>query len=288
MQGQPLLTVENISYNYPDHTRAMEEVSLTIQRGEFFFVLGANGSGKTTLLKIINGLLKPSSGQVLFEGKALSSLDRNLLFSRICTVFQDPNDQLFTPTVEQDISYGPCNQGLSEAEVRRRVRQALELVDMAPLAQKPIHALSYGQKKRICLAGVLAMQPEVIILDEPTSGLDPMGVSAMMKLVKKLNQEEGITMIMATHMVDLVPLFISRLAILRRGRILRVGTPEDIFHDADMVREAKLRLPRIAHLLEILKKEDHLDLEKIPLTIGEARRALVKLMPRRWPEHDDI
>jgi cobalt/nickel transport system ATP-binding protein len=168
------------------------------------------------------------------------------------------------------------------------VRQALELVDMASLAQKPIHALSYGQKKRICLAGVLAMQPEVIILDEPASSLDPMGVSAMMKLIKKLNQEEGITMIMATHVVDLVPLFISRLAILRRGRILRVGTPEDIFHDADMVRGAKLRLPRIAHLLEILKKEDHLDLEKIPLTIGEARRALVKLMSRKWPEHDGI
>jgi cobalt/nickel transport system ATP-binding protein len=282
MKGQPLLTVENISYNYPDHTRALEEVSLTIERGEFFSVLGANGSGKTTLLKVLNGLLKPSSGKVLLEGDALSSLNRNLLFSRICTVFQDPNDQLFAPTVEQDISYGPYNQGLSEAEVRQRVKKALELVDMAALAQKSIHALSYGQKKRICLAGVLAMQPEVIILDEPTSGLDPMGVSAIMKLLKKLNQEEGITMIMATHMVDLVPLFINRLAILRRGRISRVGTPEYIFDDTDLIREAKLRLPRVAHLMEILKKEEHLDLEKIPLTIGEARRAMVKLLPRKW------
>jgi len=281
MNSQPLLTVENISYSYPDHTLALEEVSLTVQRGEFFSVLGANGSGKTTLLKILNGLLKPSTGKVFLEGEVLSSVDRNLLFSRICTVFQDPNDQLFAPTVEQDISYGPCNQGLSEAEVRQRVKKALELVDMVPSAQKSIHALSYGQKKRICLAGVLAMQPEVIILDEPTSGLDPMGVSAIMRLLKKLNQEEGITMIMATHVVDLVPLFINRLAILRRGRILRVGTPEDIFHDTDMVREAKLRLPRVAHLLEILKKEDHLDLEKIPLTIGEARRAIVNLMSRK-------
>ncbi|MEW6379067.1 MAG: ATP-binding cassette domain-containing protein [bacterium] len=281
MQDQPFLTAENITYSYADHTRALEEVSLTIQRGEFFSVLGANGSGKTTLLKILDGLLKPSTGTVVFEGEALSSIDRNLLFSRICTVFQDPNDQLFAPTVEQDISFGPCNQGLSEAEVRQRVKKALELVDMAPLAHKSIHALSYGQKKRICLAGVLAMQPQVIILDEPTSGLDPMGVSAIMKLLKKLNQEEGITMIMATHMVDLVPLFINRLAILRRGRIVRVGTPEDIFHDTPMIRDAKLRLPRVAHLLEILKKEDHLGLEKIPLTIGEARRAIVNLMSRK-------
>ncbi|MEW5803628.1 MAG: ATP-binding cassette domain-containing protein [bacterium] len=286
MKGQPLLSVENISYIYPDHTRALEDVSLTIRRGEFFAVLGANGSGKTTLLKILNSLLKPSSGKVLLEGASLSSLDRNLLFSRICTVFQDPNDQLFAPTVEQDISYGPYNQGLSESEVRQRVKKALALVDMGSSARKSIHALSYGQKKRICLAGVLAMQPEVIILDEPTSGLDPMGVSATMRLLKKLNQEEGITMIMATHMVDLVPLFINRLAILRKGRICSVGTPEEIFHNADMVRDAKLRLPRVAHLMEILKKEDHLGLEKIPLTIGEARRVIVNLISRKWEDAD--
>ncbi|MCL6584365.1 MAG: ATP-binding cassette domain-containing protein [bacterium] len=280
-QQQPILTVENISFQYPDHTLGLDGVSLTIKQGEFFSILGANGAGKTTLLKILNGLLKPSSGRVLFRGNDLSSLDKNFLFSHICTVFQDPNDQLFAQTVEQDISYGPYNQGLPEPEVRLRVKKALELVGMAEAAQKSIRSLSYGQKKRICLAGVLAMQPEVMILDEPTSGLDPMGVSSIMRLLKKLNQEEGITMIMATHVVDLVPLFINRLAILRRGKMVQVGTPEDIFNDPSMVRGASLRLPRIAHLLEILKKEDHLEVEKIPLTIGEARRTIVNLIAKR-------
>jgi energy-coupling factor transporter ATP-binding protein EcfA2 len=152
---------------------------------------------------------------------------------------------------------------------------------MGGYPKRSIHSLSYGEKKRICLAGVLAMKPRVMLLDEPTSSLDPMAMSDIMHLLKRLNKEERITMVMATHSVDLIPIFVDRVVILSGGKVLHHGPPEKVFADKHMIRRERLRLPRIAHLMEILKNKDCFEIDQLPLTIGEARQRLVKYFKRR-------
>ncbi len=272
----PVIETKDVCFSYPDATKVLEGINFSAGKGEFVGILGANGSGKTTLLKILNGLLKPKKGDVYLTGRSLKSMDKNRLFTKACTVFQDPDDQLFSPTVKEDIAFGPINMGLSEEEVKTRVFNALRAVEMLEFQEKAIHNLSYGQKKRICLAGVLAMGPEVIFLDEPTACLDPMGVSVIMHLLKKLNKE-GVTMVMATHCVDLVPLFLDRVIILNKGIIIKEGLPEKVFSDPQAIRFAKLRLPQIGHLFEILKKKDKFEINNLPLTIGEARQQIMEL-----------
>jgi len=270
-----IIKIEGLHFSYPDGTNALEGINFSVKRSEFVGILGANGSGKTTLLRVLNGLLKPTQGNVYLSGESLKSIDRNKLFMKACTVFQNPDDQLFSPTVSQDIAFGPANMGLSKEEIKRRVYNALACVEMSGFEEKAIHNLSYGQKKRICLAGVLAMGPEIIFLDEPTASLDPMGVSMIMHLLKKLNKE-GVTMVMATHSVDLVPLFLDRVVILNKGNIVGEGLPEKVFSDPEVIRSAKLRLPQVGHLFEILKKKDKFAVNNLPLTIGEARREILK------------
>ena len=273
-----MISTEALSFRYPDGTEALHEVNLEVSDGEFLAIMGANGSGKTTLLKHLIGLLKPSSGKVFLDGKGFRFLKDEEIFKRVGMVFQDPNDQLFAATVEQDVAFGLVNLGLKPEAVKRRITEALEMVGGLELAGKAIHTLSFGQKRRVAIAGVVAMKPEVMLLDEPTSGLDPRAISSIMRLLRKLNREERITMIMATHDVELVPLFCDRVAIMSKGRLVSEATPQAIFTNIDVVREAELRLPRVAHLIEILKKEDGLDLSDIPLTIGAARRELLKIM----------
>ncbi|MHB8279374.1 MAG: energy-coupling factor ABC transporter ATP-binding protein [Candidatus Humimicrobiaceae bacterium] len=272
-----IIKTEDVYFSYPDGTKVLEGINFSVKKGEFVGILGANGSGKTTLLRVLNGLLKPTQGNVYLVDENLKSIDINKLFTKACTVFQDPDDQLFSPTVSQDIAFGPTNMGFSKEEVKRRVCNALALVEMSDFGEKAIHNLSYGQKKRICLAGVLAMEPEIIFLDEPTASLDPMGASMIMHLLRRLNKE-GATMVMSTHSVDLVPLFLDRVVILSKGKIIREGSPEKVFSDPEMIRLAKLRLPQVGHLFEILKKKDKFELNNLPLTIGEARREILKLV----------
>ncbi|MCX5716797.1 MAG: ATP-binding cassette domain-containing protein, partial [Nitrospirae bacterium] len=191
--------------------------------------------------------------------------------------FQNPDDQLFAPTVFEDVAFGPINMGFKEDEVVTRINNALKDIDMQEYVKKSIHNLSFGQKKRICIAGLLAMGHEILLLDEPTAGLDPMGEYKMMNLLTKLNKEKRVTVVMATHSVDLVPLFLDRLYILSKGRIVRGGIPEDVFTAPEDMSNVKLRLPQIAELIYRLKHEDKMPFEKVPLTIGEARREIVKI-----------
>lgn len=276
-----MIKTEALSFSYDDGTQALREVYLEVREGEFFALLGANGCGKTTLLKQLNGLLKPSAGQVFLDGKELRSFKDEEIFKRVGMVFQDPNDQLFATNVEQDVAFGAINLGLKPDEVAKRTAEALKLVGGLGFAGKAIHTLSFGQKRRVAIAGVLAMEPEIILLDEPTGGLDPRGVSSVMRLLRKLNKEKGITMLMATHDVDLVPLFCDRVNVMSQGKIIADGCPEKIFTNTSMIREAKLRLPRLGHLVEVLRKEDGMHFEKMPLTIGEARREFLKLVKAR-------
>ncbi|MBI4006964.1 MAG: threonine-phosphate decarboxylase [Planctomycetes bacterium] len=272
-----LIKVENLQYTYPDGTKALNGVNITVKKGEFLGILGPNGSGKTTLLKHLNGLLKPDIGCVAIDGRDLKSIPPAEIFSRVGMVFQDANDQLFALTVEQDVAFGPMNLKLSPEEVKSRVEMALKLVEMTAYARKPIHHLSHGQRKRVCIAGILAMNPDVLVLDEPTSDLDPAGVTSIMQLLKNLNAKRGITIIMATHDVDLVPVFMNHIAIMDSGRIVTEGKPEDIFAVPEIVTASKLELPQIAQLFTLLRQDVHI--EDLPLTIGQARNLLVKMLP---------
>ena len=276
-----LFRLENLSHRYSDGTLALNDVSLSFGEGERIALLGTNGSGKTTLLHHLNGILQPTSGKVYFEDKPLKYDSKSLLNlrKRVGFIFQDPNDQLFAPTVKQDVAFGPLNLGQPADQVKKVVDEALRTVGMAEYAEKPPHFLSLGQKKRVALAGVLAMQPEVLIMDEPTSNLDPRATSEILHLLLRLNKESKITLLLATHDVDMVPLFASKLYILNKGKLVSEGSPAELFSDAEMVRSVNLRSPRITHLFEVLKKEDNLPIDKqLPLTIGEARKEILKLL----------
>jgi len=273
-----MLKIEDLHYTYEDGTPALSGIDLEIAQGDFLAILGSNGSGKTTLIKHLNGLLRPTLGRVFLDGRPVERVEDREVFSRIGIVFQDPNDQLFASTVEEDVAFGPTNMGLPPEEIKERVHRALHQVSMEDFARKSVHALSHGQKKRICVAGVLAMEPQVIVLDEPTAGLDPMGVHSLMHLLEDLNKKAGITMIMATHVVDLVPLFMSRIAILSKGKVIRFGTPEEVFGDPEAIERARLHLPLVAELMHALKTRDHVNLHHVPLTVGEARREILRLL----------
>lgn len=269
------------SFAYHDGTVAMRAINLDVRSGEFIGILGSNGSGKTTLLKIMDGLLKDFKGKVSLDGTELKKLSAKEIYGKVGLIFQNPDDQLFAPTVAEDVAFGPLNMGFPEVDVRERVRRALSDVDMADCLNKSIHALSFGQKKRVCIAGLLAMGHEILLLDEPTAGLDPMGEYRMMSLLTRLNREKGVTIVMATHSVDLVPLFLDRLCILSKGRMTRSGTPEQVFTAPGDMEQAKLRLPHVAEMIYRLKHEDKVPFGKVPLTIGEARREILRVIEER-------
>lgn len=270
------IRTEGLSFSYIKGKEVLSDINLTVKKGEFFALLGSNGAGKSTLLRLLNGLEKDYRGNIYLFGDEIRKIKRDKLFTQICTVFQDPNDQLFAITVFDDISFGPRNMGLSEEEVRRRVEGALEAVGLEGFGTRPIKTLSYGQKKRVCIAGVLAMAPEIILMDEPLSGLDPMGVREIVTLLRRLNKEKGLTIVMATHEVDLVPLYVDKVAILSKGRVVRIGDPSYVFNQPEEIETAKLRLPYIAKLMKQLKEDGVVEYSRIPLTIGEARRELLK------------
>lgn len=275
------LSVNIGAFKYPDGTQALNDIRFEVKRGEFIGILGSNGSGKTTLLKIMDGLMKDFEGSVHLDSVNIKRLSPKEIYKKVGLVFQNPDDQLFATTVFEDVAFGPINMGVSENEVISRVNIALNDVEMDGYAKKSIHNLSFGQKKRVCIAGLLAMGHEILLLDEPTAGLDPMGEYKMMNLLTKLNREKGVTIVMATHSVDLVPLFLDRLYILSKGRIVRGGIPEDVFTAPEEMSNIKLRLPQIAELIYRLKHEDNIPFERIPLTIGEARREIVKIAGER-------
>ncbi|MBI4221323.1 MAG: ATP-binding cassette domain-containing protein [Planctomycetes bacterium] len=279
-----ILQARNIQYKYHDGTYALCGTSLDIKKGELLAILGPNGSGKTTLLKHLNGLLKPMGGEIVLERKPLAQYASKEIFQRVGIVFQDPNDQLFAPSVKEDVAFGPLNLGLSKDEITQRVDKALSLVGMTQNANKAVDALSFGQKKRVCIAGVLAMKPEILVLDEPTCGLDPAGVTSIMTLLKELNERHGITIIMATNTVDLVPVYMDRLAVMYQGNILSIGTPEEVFSNTDEIKHACLELPQIAQLMQVLRDEHNFPMENLPLTVGEARRFLANTIRLKHSE----
>ncbi len=271
--AQTILEVKDLHYNYPDGTQAIKGIDFKVEEGQMISILGPNGAGKSTFFLHFNGIIEPTSGQIIIEGEPLKYDKKSLLKARakVGVVFQNPDDQLFAPTVFEDVAFGPMNMGLEEEEVRRRVESSLERVGMSEYSHKAPHHLSGGQKKRVAIAGILAMEPKVMVLDEPTSGLDPNGASAIMQLLYDLNAD-GMTIIVSTHDVDLVPMYSDNINVLRKGKILKRGSCREVFGDEQVIEDADLRLPWVGQIFELFDKEDSISFggEGYPLTVKDA------------------
>lgn len=277
------IETQDLYYTYGDGTVALDHISLRAGAGKITGILGANGAGKSTLFLNLNGVLTPKEGTVMVKGKP-AVYDRKGIREirrQVGIVFQDPDDQLFSADVYRDISFGGMNLGLPEEEVRRRVEAAMERTGVSALRDKPTHALSFGQKKRVAIAGVLVMEPDVMILDEPTAGLDPQGVSDIMHLLAELRDSLGMTILIATHDMDIVPLYCDYAYLLSGGRVILEGAPEELFSQPEELRKNHLRLPRIAHLMEILREQDGLDTTPTAATISAARREINRLLQEK-------
>lgn len=273
------IEVRDLCFSYEDGEKALNNISMAFKKGKTTALLGGNGAGKSTLFLNINGVLKPKSGKVFVEGKQVKYNKKDLLEIRkkIGIVFQDPENQLFSASVKKDISFGVMNQGLSSEEIKKRLEFVIEKTRITSIVDKPTHSLSYGQKKRVAIAGVLVMNPSVIILDEPTAGLDPSGVSDILSLMNEIKETMGITIIISTHDIDLVPLYCDEVYVLDKGSIVFEGTPEELFLRPELLREHSLRLPRIAHLMSILHNKDNIKVNKNAATISQARKSIKKL-----------
>lgn len=275
-----ILEAINLEYCYDDGTKALNKINISIKEQTTTAILGGNGSGKTTLFLTLNGILKPTTGQIVFDTNEIA-YDKKSLFNlrqNVGIVFQNSDEQLFSSSVKKDIAFGLLNMGLSQQEVESRIDFVVKKTGIENLLNKPTHALSFGQKKRVAIAGVLAMQPKVIILDEPTAGLDPKGVSEILDLIEALKKEHKLTIIIATHDIDLIPLYCQDVYVLDKGNVVFHGSVTELCENTCMLRNHNLRLPRIAHLMEILHDKDNLNVDKNAATISEARKTIKQLV----------
>ena len=252
---EPILQVQDLTHTYSagtpfEHT-ALENINFTVHRGEFIGIIGHTGSGKSTLMQHLNGLLKPTAGKILLDGKDIwqdKKLTRQARF-RVGLVFQYPEYQLFEETVYKDIAFGPKNMGLSKEEIDRRVRQAADFVGLTEqqLQVSPFD-LSGGQKRRVAIAGVIAMEPEVLILDEPTAGLDPVGREEILANIQRYRQAKNATIMMVSHSMNDVARLSDRLLVLNGSHIAMDGTPDEVFRRADELEAIGLDIPQITRL----------------------------------------
>jgi energy-coupling factor transport system ATP-binding protein len=254
------IELQNLTYTYmpgtPFEAKAVDDLSLTIEDGEFAGIIGHTGSGKTTMIGLIAGLLKPTSGRVLIDGEDIGAkgYDRKKLRRKIGVVFQYPEHQLFEETVYKDIAFGPGKLGVSKEEADERVRYAMELMELDYDSVKNLSPfeLSGGQKRRVAIAGVLAMKPDVLILDEPVAGLDPAGRTHLMKMIGRLNRE-GVTILLITHSMDDLAENARRVIVLKGARLMMDGTPAEVFARHDELTAASLDVPCVAEIAEKLR-----------------------------------
>jgi cobalt/nickel transport system ATP-binding protein len=272
-----IIDVRNLIYSYHSgKTLALDRVNLKIEKGERLVLLGANGSGKSTLIKHLNGIILPQKGEVLVKGEPVGKNNLKDVRRTVGIVYQNPDDQVFLPTVRLDVAFGPTNLGLRQDVVEERVRTALNNVGLNGLDERAPHHLSGGEKKLVAIAGVLAMEPEVMVLDEPTAGLDPDGKQRILRLIYDLNKKLGITLVIATHDVDVVPVFSDRVAILSHGKKIADATPTEIFSDPDLLRESHLNLPIVTKLLQGLQEAGMP--VKTRFTVAGARKEILRVM----------
>ncbi len=272
-----MIDIRNVSFAYESSLkRALSDVSLTVEKGEMLAVVGHNGSGKSTLAKLMNALLLPFSGEVLVDGMDTRDEKRTLeIRRRVGMVFQNPDNQLVTTMVEEDVGFGPENLGVPPAEIRARVKEALIAVGMLEYAENASHALSGGQKQRVAIAGMLAMRPEVLVLDEATAMLDPKGRQEVLATVSRLNREQGMTVVMITQFMEEAALC-GRVAVMNNGRIAAVGTPREIFKNREALLDCRLDAPAYIQLRDELI-EAGLPITGDPMTGEELAEAICRL-----------
>lgn len=264
------IEMNGVTYVYPDGYIALQNLNLKIARGEKLAILGPNGAGKSTLLMVLNGLYKPSKGNVSALGVPVNDENLGTVRRNVGLVFQDPDDQLFSPTLWEDVCFGPLNMGLSEEEVKRRSMDALKAVGLEDYGEKPPHHLSVGEKKRAAIATVLAMQPKILILDEPTANLDPKSRRDLINLLRSLHSGRDITLITATHDVNFLPAVADKMCVLNKGRIIAEGKLREIFLNSKIMDEANLELPIVTQLFHLLADKKGMTIEPLPLTVEEA------------------
>lgn len=258
------IEIDKLSYRYPDGTTALRDISLKVERNRKLAILGANGSGKTTLLTHLNGLLLPQAGSVTILGEPVVKKNLRNVRQKAGILFDNPDNQLFSTTVQDDVAFGPYNMGFPEAEIDRRTEQALSRVGIGPLAEKPPHNLSLGQKKKAAIAGLLSMDLELFAMDEPFSGLDPQSVDDFLEILDDLHRR-GHTLVISTHDVDLAYAWADEIIILKDGALAASRTC-DLLDDEALLKESRLRLPLLAR---IFGNTGH-----HPRTVEEARNIL--------------
>lgn len=271
MKADIILEADQVSYRYPDGTPALKKICIQIPKGKKTVLLGANGAGKSTLFLNFNGILKPREGVVRFDGNDIQYDKKGLLDLRkkVGIVFQDPDSQLFSASVYQEVSFGPLNFGIPEPRVREIVEETLLKLGIGSLRDKPTHMLSYGQKKLVTIAGIMAMEPEVLICDEPTAGLDPGNNKRIVELFDRINTE-GTTVIFSTHDIDLAFSWADHIIVIKGGQVLVQGTPDKVFSEELYIRDSCLDRPWMVEVYEALEKKGVLPLDgSLPRTRDE-------------------
>lgn len=277
-QSEEIITLKDINHIYmpdtPYEQRALNQVSMTIYKGEILGIIGHTGSGKSTLVQHFNGLLKPSSGTLLVDGQEASGKALKDLRSKVGLIFQYPEHQLFEETVYKDITFGLNKLKLDKEEIKRRVFHVIELLDISPeLLNKSPFELSGGQKRRVAIAGVLVMEPKVLVLDEPTAGLDPKGSHELFKILSKLNREEGTTIVIISHNMEEIAGLCHRVAVMRKGELVLCDTTRKVFSRSQELKEYSLDVPRVTALFEALNQEG-MNLPSPVLTVREGAEIL--------------
>ncbi|KGN02667.1 ABC transporter [Clostridium novyi A str. 4570] len=286
------IEIKNLTHIYmpgsPFERKALDNVNVSIQDGEFVALIGHTGSGKSTLIQHINGLLKASSGNIIIDGVDITSEKVKLseIRKKVGLVFQYPEYQLFEETIEKDIAFGPKNLGLNDEQVSKRVKKAMNIVglDYDLYKDKSPFDLSGGQKRRVAIAGVVAMEPKVLILDEPAAGLDPKGREDILEKVKQLKEEYNMTIILVSHSMEDVAKIAERVLVMDKGRCILDGTIKEVFNEVDILESVGLAVPQVTYLVRALKSKGFNIPEDI-FTIEEAKNEILKLI-RGANKHD--
>ena len=272
-----ILQIKGLNYTYGNEENALEDINLSIYKGQRIAVLGSNGAGKSTFFLNLNGVLTPKSGQIIYKGKHISRKDLNDLRKNIGIVFQDADNQIIASTVLAEVSFGPMNLKLPKEEVKKRVYEALEYMNIIDFKDRPPHYLSGGEKKRVSIADIIAMKSEIIIFDEPTAALDPLNAAMLEEVLEKLCNEKK-TLLISTHDVDFAYRWAERIIVFSKGRIIGDGTPLEIFKDNNILNNANLKRPTMLDVYEILMQKDIIKNNKVyPKNIDEFERMIEQL-----------